>query len=113
MHADPDDVGDYLISARSFDEYRALFALAGSDLRGSVLDCPGGGSSFSALANQAGASAIAADPAYAQPRDSLAALIRADLQRGCAHTAAGADRYVWDIYGDLDRYARVRCAAWD
>lgn len=108
MHADADNVGDYLISARSFDEYRAMFALTGSDLCGSVLDCPGGGSSFTALANQAGASAIAADPVYAQPRDSLAALVRADLQRGCAHTAAGADRYAWDFYGDLDGYARVR-----
>ena len=68
MHADPDNVGDYLISARSFDEYRTMFALTGSHLRGSVLDCPGGGSSFTALANQAGASAIAADPAYARPR---------------------------------------------
>jgi Methyltransferase domain len=108
VHGDPDNVGDYLISARSFDEYRAMFALTGSDLCGSVLDCPGGGSSFTALANQAGASAIAADPVYAQPRDSLAALVRADLQRGCAHTAAGADRYAWDFYGDLDGYARVR-----
>jgi len=108
VQADPNDGGDYLISARSFDEYRAMFALTGSDFCGSVLDCPGGGSSFTALANQAGASAIAADPAHAQPRDSLAALVRADLQRGCAHTAAGADRYVWDFYGDLDRYARVR-----
>lgn len=108
MHADPDDVGDYLITARSFAEYRAMFALTDSDLCGSVLDCPGGGSSFTALANQAGASAIAADPVYAQPRDSLTALVRTDLQRGCAHTAAGADRYVWDFYGDLDGYARVR-----
>ena len=72
MRPDPDNVGDYLISARSFDEYRAMFALTGSDLSGSVLDCPGGASSFTALANQAGASAIAADPVYAQPRDSLA-----------------------------------------
>jgi hypothetical protein len=108
VHADPDDVGDYLITARSFDEYRAMFALTGSDLCGSVLDCPGGGSSFTALTKQAGASAIAADPVYAQPWDSLAALVRADLQRGLAHTAAGADRYVWDFYGDLDGYARVR-----
>ena len=108
MQPDPDNVGDYLISARSFDEYRAMFALTGSDLSGSVLDCPGGASSFTALANEAGASAIAADPAYAQPRDSLAMHVMAEIQRGSAHTAAGADRYVWDFYGDLDGHARVR-----
>jgi hypothetical protein len=108
VQPDPDNVGDYLISARSFAEYRAMFALTGSDLSGSVLDCPGGASSFTALANQAGASAIAADPVYAQPRDSLALLAVAETQRGSTHTAAGADRYVWDFYGDLDGHARVR-----
>lgn len=108
MRPDPDDVGDYLISARSLDEYRAMFALTGGDLSGSVLDCPGGASSFTALANQAGASAIAADPVYAQPRASLTALAMAEVQRGSAHTAAGADRYVWDFYGDPGGHARVR-----
>jgi hypothetical protein len=93
VQPDPDNVGDYLISARSFDEYRAMFALAGSDLSGAVLDCPGGGSSFTACANQAGGSAIAADPAYARPRHSLPALVMAEVERGSAHTAAGADRY--------------------
>lgn len=108
MRPDPDNVGDYLISARSFDEYCAMFALTGTDLSGSVLDCPGGGSSFTALANQAGASAIASDPIYAQPRHTLAALVMAETQRGRAHTAAGADRYMWDFYGDLDGHERVR-----
>ena len=108
MQPDPDNVGEYLISARSFEEYRAMFALTGSDLTGRVLDCPGGASSFTARANQAGAKAIAADPAYARPRDSLAALVMAETQRGSAHTAAGADRYVWDFYGDLAGHARVR-----
>lgn len=108
MQPDADNVGDYLISARSFDEYRAMFALTDGDLTGLVLDCPGGASSFTALANQAGASAIAADPVYAQARDSLATLVATEIQRGSAHTAAGADRYVWDFYGDLDGHARVR-----
>jgi SAM-dependent methyltransferase len=108
VQPDPDNVGDYLISARSFDEYRAMFALTGSDLSGSVLDCPGGASSFTALANQAGASAIATDPVYAQPRDSLAMLAMAEVQRGSTHTAAGADRYVWDFHGDINGHARIR-----
>ena len=111
MQPDPDNVGGYLISARSFDEYRAMFALAGSDLSGSILDCPGGASSFTACANQAGASAIAADPVYARPRHSLAALVMAEVERGSMHTAAGADRYVWDYFGDPGGHARVRRAS--
>ena len=111
MQPDPDDVGKYLISARSFDEYRAMFALADSDLCGSVLDCPGGASSFTSCVNQAGAAAVAADPVYAQPRHSLAALATAEVERGSAHTVAGADRYVWDFYGDPGGHARVRRAS--
>lgn len=100
---DPGHVGDYLISSRSFDEYRAMFALTDSDLSGSVLDCPGGASSFTALANQAGASAIAADPAYARPRDYME-----EIQRCSAHTEAGSDHYVWGFYGDFDGYSKAR-----
>src|ERR1700678_1250401 len=85
-----------------------MFALAGSDLSGSVLDCPGGGSSFTACANQAGGSAIAAEPAYGRPRHSLPALVMAEVERGSAHTAAGADRYVWGFYGDPGGHERVR-----
>ena len=42
------DIGPYLVSARSAAEYRAMFALTDDDLRGRVLDCPGGGASFTA-----------------------------------------------------------------
>ncbi len=111
MRPDPDNVGGYLISARSFDEYRAMFALADGDLSGSALDCPGGASSFTACANRAGASAIAADPVYARPRHSLAGLVMAEVERGSAHTVAGADRYVWDFYGDPGGHTRVRRAS--
>ena len=87
-----------------------MFALADSDLSGSVLDCPGGASSFTASANRAGASAIAADPVYARPRHSVAALAMAEVERGSAHTVAGADRPL-DFYGDPGGHARVRRAS--
>jgi hypothetical protein len=35
----------------------------------------------------------------------------AETQRGSAHTAAGADRYVWDYYGDIDGHAAIRRAS--
>ncbi|MDR1999119.1 MAG: hypothetical protein LBQ06_04145, partial [Frankiaceae bacterium] len=55
---EPDNIGEYLISARSFAEYRAMFDIADADLRGSILDCPGGGSDFTARARELGAAAI-------------------------------------------------------
>jgi len=106
---DPDNVGDYLISSRSFTEYRAMFALTESDLRGDILDCPGGGSGFTAeVANLSGARPIAVDPMYATPHHELAALVLAETDRGNAHTIAGAHRYVWDFHGDADGHHRIR-----
>jgi len=108
---DPDNVGDYLISARSFEEYRAMFAITDADLAGAVLDCPGGGSSFTARASAAGVAALAADPVYARPAEPVGRLAVAETRRGSLHSAAGADRYVWDFYGGIDGHAAIRRAS--
>lgn len=109
---DPDNIGDYLISARSFEEYRAMFDLSDADLRGAILDCPGGGSDFTARTWSVGGRAVAADPVYAMDHATLAAHVVTETDRGSAHTAAGYDRYLWDFYGDLEghRVMRVRSA---
>jgi ubiquinone/menaquinone biosynthesis C-methylase UbiE len=73
-----DNVGDYLISSRSLREYEAMFALTEKDFRGSVLDCPGGASSFTVQASDLGAAAVA------------------------------VDRYLWDFYGDLLGHREIR-----
>ena len=110
---DADNVGDYLISARSFGEYEAMFGLGGDDLRGRLLDCPGGASSFTAHASALGALVTAVDPVYAMPIPVLQGLVKKESDRGSAHTAAGVDRYRWDFYGDLEghRQMRARSAA--
>jgi len=74
-------IGDHLVSARSFDEYRAMFALTDGDLTGRVLDCPGGGSSFTATARARGVDALAVDPVYAQPAGRLAGRMAGELVR--------------------------------
>src|SRR5215213_5852342 len=102
------DIGGYLISARSFAEYRAMFALSDADLRGRVLDCPGGGASFAAVARDRGTEVVAVDPVYAVPAGELTARLDDELARGSAWAAANAERYVWDFYGSLDAHARLR-----
>lgn len=39
------NIGRTLVSARSFDEYVAMFALSSEDLASTILDCPGGAAS--------------------------------------------------------------------
>jgi hypothetical protein len=105
---DPDNIGEYLISARSFEEYRAMFAITDAELAGTILDCPGGGSSFTAHANALGVRALAADPVYDRSPESVGRLAMAETHRGSAHTAAGSDRYVWNFYGDLAGHMTIR-----
>ena len=105
---DPDNVGDYLISSRSFAEYEAMFMLTEGDLQGRLLDCPGGASSFTAHASALGALVTAVDPVYAMPMPALQELVRGESDRGSVHTAAGVDRYRWDFYGDLEGHREMR-----
>jgi SAM-dependent methyltransferase len=105
------DIGGYLVSARSFEEYRAMFALTDADLRGRLLDCPGGGASFTATARAHGTRAVAVDPVYATPRRQLVDRLAAELARGSAWTTANAERYVWGFHGDPDRHAWLRTAS--
>ncbi|HEY5854555.1 MAG TPA: methyltransferase domain-containing protein [Aldersonia sp.] len=88
-----------------------MFALTDSDLTGTVLDCPGGGSSFTAAAAGRGCDAVAVDPVYADPPDQLAARQRDELDRGRVWASTHADRYVWDFYGGVDGHTRTRSAA--
>lgn len=101
-------IGDYLVSCRSFIEYQAMFALTDADLTGRLLDCPGGGASFTATVCERGGDATAADPAYAGPAADLVRRLDGEVERGSAWTTAHAERYVWDFYGDPARHARLR-----
>ncbi|MCP2293243.1 class I SAM-dependent methyltransferase [Nocardia amikacinitolerans] len=107
-----DALGEFLISARSLAEYRAIFDLADTDLRGRrILDCPGGAASFAAEAAVLGAQVTATDPIYAKPATELRELARTETERGSAYAGAHHDRYRWDFYGDPDRLQAVRLSA--
>jgi hypothetical protein len=102
------DIGEFLLSSRSFEEYRSMFSLSEEDLRLRILDCPGGGSSFTATVNTAGGDATAIDPVYALPPVEVAEMVAAEVARGSAWAIANIDRYRWDFYGDPTGHRRVR-----
>jgi hypothetical protein len=105
--ADGQNIGD-LLSARSFAEYRAMFSISEAELRMRILDCPGGGSSFTATACSSGTDAVAVDPVYVADPPTIAKRIMTEVERGSTWTQANADRYVWDFYGDSEGHARMR-----
>lgn len=106
-----DSLGEYLISSRDLAEYRAMFALTDADLAGSVLDCPGGGASFTAAARARGIDARAVDPVYVRPVDDLAAQLAGELERARAWMTRRTGAYRWDDHGDPDTLTRRRTAS--
>ncbi|WP_228791829.1 class I SAM-dependent methyltransferase [Nocardia puris] len=106
-----DTLGEFLISARTLSEYRAIFQLTEADLRGRILDCPGGAASFAAEAAELGATVTAVDPVYAHPPAALSAHTRAEIDRGGAWITAHADRYTWDYYGSPEAHTNLRHTA--
>lgn len=88
-----------------------MFGLDDFDLRGSVLDCSAGASSFVAELAERGGRGTAVDPAYAMPRDELVAAA-VDSLPGCNQMIGdNADRFVWDWYGSPERREEIRRAA--
>jgi SAM-dependent methyltransferase len=102
------DIGEYLLSSRSFEEYRSIFSMSDEDFGLRILDCPGGGSSFTATVNAIGGDATAVDPVYALPPVEVAEMVAAEVARGSAWAIANMDRYRWDFYGDPAGHRRVR-----
>jgi len=104
-------IGRTLISARSFDEYVAMFALSDEDLSCSILDCPGGAASFAAEARTHGASVVAVDPVYGADVDWLAEHAVDEAVRGNRHTGASVDSFVWTFFADIADHLRRRTSS--
>ncbi|KAF0847037.1 methyltransferase domain-containing protein [Nocardia caishijiensis] len=104
--------GDILVSSRSLDEYRAMFALTEEDVRRRILDCPGGAASFAAEVCARGGDVTACDVAYFA--DGLAAVATTaveEAERGNRYVREHAGDYRWDYFADPEEHRRARCAA--
>jgi hypothetical protein len=95
-----------LVSARSFAEYRAMFALTDRDLEQRILDCPGGAAGFVAEAGRRGIDAVAVDREYATHREGLGLLVERETlfkREALVKETAGFAR-TW--YADADDMVR-------
>jgi hypothetical protein len=102
------NIGRTLVSARSLDEYVAMFDLASADLNGTILDCPGGAASFAAEARAHGGSVVAVDPIYAASPRWLVEHAVDEAVRGNRHTGSSVDSFVWTFFADLADHLRRR-----
>ncbi|HVV77206.1 MAG TPA: methyltransferase domain-containing protein [Mycobacteriales bacterium] len=102
------NIGRTLVSARSFDEYVAMFDLTAEDLARSMLDCPGGAASFTAEARALGASVVAVDPVYSASPAWLAGHAVEEAVRGNRHTATSVDSFAWTFFADIEDHLERR-----
>jgi hypothetical protein len=96
---------------RSFDEYRAMFALDDADLAGTILGCGDGPASFNAGAGAHGARVVSVDPLYAFSAAEIRARIdavRGDIEAGLRANQA---RYVWTRFATVEDLLAARLAA--
>jgi hypothetical protein len=96
---------------RSFDEYRAMFALSDSDLRGRILGCGDGPASFNAQATAEGACVVSVDPIYVCSAAQIEERVAATFEIVVSQARAQADLFVWDRFNDADALGRARLAA--
>ncbi|MGB0437063.1 MAG: hypothetical protein ACPGIJ_08855 [Mycobacterium sp.] len=106
-------IGEVLLSSRSLDEYRAMFALTDTDLSRCILDCPGGASSATAEINAGGGDATAVDPVYRRSLTAaeLSTLARAETDRGNAYVREHPEQYRWAFFDNAEHHHRSRSRA--
>lgn len=95
---------------RSFDEYRAMFALGPDELATRVLDCGGGPASFNAEATELGARVVSMDPLYAFGTEKIERRVRETFDVIVAQTRANAGNYVWERFPDVEALGAARMA---
>jgi hypothetical protein len=97
-----------LVTARSYDEYAAMFDLDARPPDGLVVDCCAGASSFVAGLAERGGTGLAVDPVYSADRARLTTSVHSGAYGAGRILTEHADRFVWRWYGSLERRERMR-----
>ncbi|WP_411876958.1 SAM-dependent methyltransferase [Vulcanococcus limneticus] len=96
---------------RSFEEYSAMFSLAGADMAGRILGCGDGPAGFNAEATKRGAKVVSCDPIYAFGKADIEARIAATYQLVIDQTRQNQNEFVWKAIASVEELGRVRMAA--
>jgi hypothetical protein len=96
---------------RSFDEYRAMFALSEADLRLRILGCADGPASFNAEATRRGSKVVSCDPLYRWETAQIRHRIEVTSAQVLEQTRRNREEFVWDIIRSVEELGRIRAAA--
>ncbi|SDW18834.1 hypothetical protein SAMN05421781_0772 [Marinococcus luteus] len=97
------DLNRIVFIGRTFDEYLDMFALSKASIQGrSILDCPAGACSFTAIANSLGAEVTACDIAYDHRGEELKQKGLQDIEHAAVHITKAEDNYEWDYIRSVE-----------
>ncbi len=97
------------MSARSCDEYEGMFGLDMKQMRlWRILDCGGGGASFTAEWSERGGLARACDPIYSEPVGLQDELVRCGVERAALNIVAEPGRYIWTRFETPEQHRAAR-----
>ncbi|NMO97150.1 SAM-dependent methyltransferase [Paenibacillus lemnae] len=97
---------------RTFEEYMQMFDLQHEDLEGkSILDCPSGACSFTAVGGQQGLDIMSCDIAYDHAPDDLETKGLAGIAHALDTMEDAKDLFLWDFYGDVQGLGKHRYSA--
>jgi hypothetical protein len=97
---------------RTFEEYLQMFNLKEADLVGGrILDCPAGACSFTAISNQLGSDATAADIAYYYATCELAEKGVQDIEYAMSELDKVQGNFVWDYFNSIEDLTQARSKA--
>ena len=96
---------------RSFDEYVRMFALSEEDLRGSIIDCAAGPSSFNAHMHRRGRQVVSVDPIYAFSADEIRERVEAVRRDMMEQVRRQPEQFVWDFIRSPEHLESMRMGA--
>jgi hypothetical protein len=96
---------------RSFEEYRAMFAISDADLAGRLLGCGDGPASFNARASRLGASVVSCDPIYQWSADDIRERISRTYEQVLEQARQNEQDFLWETIPSVDELGRVRMTA--
>jgi hypothetical protein len=96
---------------RSFDEYRAMFALSDADLTKSILGCGDGPAGFNSILTKQGGKILSVDPIYGFAMSEIKRRIAETYDQIMEQTRRNQHEFVWSHIPSLEDLGRIRMAA--
>jgi hypothetical protein len=87
---------------RSFDEYRAMFALTDAELGLRIIGCGDGPASFNAEATRRGTAVVSCDPIYQYGVEQIRSRIESTYRQILEQTRQNLDEFVWTSIRSVD-----------